>query len=215
MKALKVSDNQWGKIASDVIYLQSKINAEEPFDLTELVGSDYTQSVPLVDIEALLNDNYYKQDIATILYEKYPIEGQFYVDRDDKLKDQYEEPENIGIPPTRAVLVLNSYLTYLEQEIREDWLKTTFPYFYNLPQYYKADKVELENKIANFYADRPTQMGADALKVLQSPFLFMREGKYEVELRYQLPGGIKGSKAVIPFRNDLKFRPEESQGNIY
>ncbi len=205
---LKTSANQWGKIASDVIYLKSKIGQNEAFDLVELVGNSYTQDVPMVAIEANLNHRYYTQDIAPILYNKYPIEGKFYVDRDDNLKDEYETLENVGVPPKRALPILNSYLSYLENEIRQDWLKTTFPYYYNLPVYYKADMVELTNKVANFYANNPSSVGADALKVLQARYPFMRAGQYKVKLQYILPGGQKGTTATYNFKNELQFRPE-------
>ncbi len=207
IKSIRPSKNNWGKLASDLIYLTSRINANEPFDLAELTGNAFTEQ-PLVNIKATLSDSYFKEQVAPVVYNNYPLDGQFYLRRDDARKTGGQEPENIGIPPSGAIPVLSSYLVNLEQDIRHEMVSTTFPYMYNLPVYYKNDLLDLQGQVANQYVDKPNSINARALKILSAKYPFMREGNYEVELQYCFPDGSKGSKAIYKYRNNLKFNPE-------
>ncbi len=199
IKAMRVQQNNWIKRASDIIMLGSYVSATEPFDLVELEGSTYTAHQPLVTIEATLSDTYFNKDIGPFVYQGLPHDGKFGLSR---------EADSLGIPPVRAIPLVTSYLTYLEQEVRLDYLQTRFPYHYDLPYQYKTDLLDLRRQIANYHADNPGQLPAGARSVLEYEYPFMREGNYEVELQYVLPDGEPASKAIYKYRNNLKFNPE-------
>ncbi|MGV4424181.1 hypothetical protein, partial [Ornithobacterium rhinotracheale] len=46
----------WKHISSAVVSLQNTMNADEYFDIVELVGTKYTGNKPLIELSALMND---------------------------------------------------------------------------------------------------------------------------------------------------------------
>ncbi|WP_422091814.1 hypothetical protein [Tenacibaculum ovolyticum] len=197
INSINTSNYNWGKIYSDVIYLSNRIEAHEPFDTAELLGTKFTNNVSLVSIEASLDDTYFTKDINPPLYEKYPM-GRYKVKKRD---------ENVlGAPPKLALPILNTYLSNLEYEVNEKMLQTTFPFRYNLGLVYKEDWVDLRSQIVNDYADGLILNGSTILNFLDENYLFMRYGYYKTKLTYTLPGNIKGSSVVYKFKNSNNFR---------
>ncbi len=198
INSLKTKNYNWGVIYSDVIYLVNRVDSHEPFDLVDLLGSSFTGDIPLVSIEASLDDKYFTADINPPLYANYPLGNQY------SFKNRNEN--ELGAPPKYALPILTSYLNNLEHEINDNTLRTTFPFRYNLGLVYKSDWVDLQSQIVNDYVDGLIADNNPVLNFLDENYLFMRYGYYQTELKYMLPGGINGSSANYKFKNPNDFR---------
>lgn len=73
-------------------------------------------------------------------------------------------------------------------------------------EYIKQDFVDLRTQALRDYTDGKIDANHPAMRITEGEYLFMRYGKYEVILKYMLPGGIQGSQAKIDFKNPLKYR---------
>lgn len=178
--------------SSDVILLGSTTAAFDPFDIVELTGNNYSAGA-LVDVKATLEDSYYQNSIYPLIYQNYPINTNITItNRSTSL---------LGIPPAKAVPILNSYKVYTEQNIYESYRKTTFPYQYELSNVYKQDYRELQNKVVN------QLMGTPAINnyanLVNNIFPLMTSGNYKVELQYRFPDGTLGSKGYFQFYNPI------------
>lgn len=192
-------DYDWDIFSSDVIYLTNRIDDHEPFDLNELIGSDYTDNKPLVHIEATLNDNYFTIDLNPPLYGQYPLGGTYnFTNRDGSL---------LGTPaPKYALPIISTYLSNLEYEVNESTLRTTFPFRYNLGLAYKEDWVDLRSQIINDQTDGLIPSGNPVLNFLDESYLFMRYGFYNTNISYKLPGDLNGTSTTYKFKNPNNFR---------
>ena len=198
VNSLNTKDYNWGAIYSDVIYLTNSVNSHEPFDIPELIGSDYTNNIPLVSVEATLDDDYFVSDINPPLYAKYPLGGQYTF--------QHRDGAILGTPPKYALPILSSYINNLAYEVNENMLRTTFPFRYNLGMAYKEDWVDMQSHIVNDYVDGLISDTNPVLNFLDENYLFMRYGFYKTTLHYKLPGGIDGTSATYKFKNPNDFR---------
>lgn len=198
VNSLNTSDYNWGVIYSDVIYLTNRVKDHEPFDIAELIGTDYTGSEPLVSTIATLDNNYFKQDMNPPLYSNYPLGGVYSIINRDM--------EEYGIPPVKALPILSTYLTNLEYEVNETMLRTNFPYRYNLGLLYKQDWIDLQSQIVNDYINGLISNGNPVLDFLDEDYLFMRFGFYKIKLQYVLPGGVDRTSIEYKFKNPNKFR---------
>ncbi|RKF03601.1 hypothetical protein C8N26_1991 [Tenacibaculum lutimaris] len=197
INSINTKEYNWGKLYSDVIYLSNRIESHEPFDIVELLGTSYTDNVPLVTIEATLQDDYFEKDINPPLYAKYPLGGYRVKRRDES---------ELGAPPKYALPLLNTYVNNVEYEVNKNMLETTFPFRYNLGYVYKQDWIDIESQIVNDYSDGIINNGNLVLEFLDKNYLFMRYGEYKVKLFYTLPSGIKGTNTTYKFKNPNKFR---------
>jgi len=178
--------------------LTNRVDDHEPFDIMELLGTDYTDNIPLVSVKATLKDRYFTADINPPLYAQYPLGGQYVFDNRDG--------QTLGTPPKYALPIISTYLSNLKYEVNEKILRTTFPFRYNLGIIYKADWVDMQSQILNDYVDGLIPKGSSLLNFLDKDYLFMRYGFYKTTLRYKLPGGIDGTSATYKFKNPNKFR---------
>lgn len=160
----------------DVNYLAQRIQSQEPFDLVELVGNRYSGNKPLIYATALLNDTYYKQDIYPILYKEYPLNGTITVGRNIS---------KIGVPPKEAIEPISSYITKLEGG-NIGSANTVFPFKYNLPFYYNKDHYDLRNKLLKSGINYNNNTLYK--KLIGNKLPSIRDGKYETNLQYILPG---------------------------
>ena len=197
VKKIQVTNNNWGRIASDVIYLTPAIQNHEGFDLVELRGNKYSNGVPLILAESTLQDVYFVQDIDPIVYQKYSLNNKYTISRNS---DVY------GFRPKRALPISTSYITSLEHNVNLEWRALRFPYIYNLPDIYKMDYLDISNRVLNDYVNGLLSSNDPAMQILNSEFMFMRYGNYDVALSYILPGGIKGSSTVFKFKNPIEIR---------
>lgn len=198
VRAIKTTNQNWGKIYSDVIFLANQIRSDETFDVIELTGNEYTENKPLVQVEATLLDDYFQKDMKPPIYGQYPLSGKYRIKNRGEL--------DYGVPPKKAVPILAYYLSSAQNDVDHGWMKSNFPYFYNLPLTYKQDWVDLRSQILNDYVDGLIPSGSAAASFLGKDFYFMRYGKYTVDMQYVLPGGIKGSSYQYDFKNNNKFR---------
>ena len=197
VKSIKVKNNSWGRIASDVIYLTSAIREHEGFEALELQGNEYTDNKALVVAESELKDPYFKQDINPILYAKYPKGGPIALRRDIEI---------YGHVPKRALPLIGGYLESIHSRTRINWRKTTFPYRYNLTDLYSIDFSDVLHQVLNGVTSSSTPYGTNISSILSSEFKMMRYGDYTIRLQYVLPGGRKGSHSIFTYKNPLKDR---------
>lgn len=198
IKALNATQYQWGKVYSDVLYLSVKLKPYEGFELAELVGTKHTANTPLVTLMSTLTDDYFTKDMNPPMYAKYPLNNQYYfVNRD---------VSEYGSPPSKALRLMSSYLTSLEYDVDRTWRETTFPYYYDLPYFYKADLVDLKTQVSNDFADGKISNSHPAMSILDAKFYMMRSGKYPIKMQYVLPGGINGTQHTFNYKNPNNFR---------
>lgn len=197
VNSISTSNYNWGKIYSDVIYLTNRISNHEPFDLVELVGTEFTEHKALVSIEASLDDDYFTKDLNPPLYSKYPLGGKYIVNNRDAAI--------LGVPPKYDLPILSEYITNLEHDIKQDMVKTTFPYRYNLGLAYKADWVNIRSQIVNDQIEGLSS-NSPVLTFLDASYVFMRYGYYRTTLTYKMPGDITGTNTTYKFKNPNNFR---------
>jgi hypothetical protein len=176
-------------IYSDVNALHAEINASgEPFDVAELAGTDQTERKALVQPVASLTDEYYTKVIGPLLYNQYPMQG-FRVSRDTS---------EMGIPPARAVEVTSWCLSNAEAKSNNPLQTSRLPYRYNLPYYYKQDFISLQYQIVNHYKGAVPQT---LIPFVEKGFPAMKQGSYNVQFRYVLPGGKQTSVVGFDYKD--------------
>jgi hypothetical protein len=176
-------------IYTDVHALESVNNASEPFDMLELTGSTSTLNKPLVQVEAILEDNYFISEIQPLIYNGYPLENDLKLDRDTSI---------LGVPPTKAIETLAWYEDYLINNPTSFMLKEFLPYRYNLPFYYKLDFKDIRYKIVNKYVNtNNTLMSQKYNYIIKGEFPYIKQGPYKVKLSYVLPGGQLGTTSIF------------------
>ncbi len=196
IKQIKATDYFWGKVDSKVLFLTNGVQNYEGFDIVELVGSKYSEELPLVSVEADLKDDYFGKDIDPLIYQKYEPNKSITVSRDIT---------EYGFRPKKALPILTSYLTGLENDVYFNWRKSRFPYRYNLMEIYNIDYRDIYTKVNNAYIDGQLQEGDEALSILGRTLPYMRTGNYDVILQYVLPGNIKGTSSSYRFKNPIEF----------
>lgn len=167
----------------------------ELFDEAELTGNDYTAGEPLVSAEAMMDNDYYTKDIAPLVYNWYPLKGISITNRD---VNQY------GVPPSKAFPLYDGYLSYISGNTFNDFMTKIFPFVYELPYYYSKDYYELRTKAVNSF-DKGIDM-RPLLPLINSHFLFIRQGSNKTTLRYSLPGGKAGTTRQMDYINTLDWR---------
>ncbi|PAM94954.1 hypothetical protein B4N84_10660 [Flavobacterium sp. IR1] len=198
MNAIKTKAYNFGVLYSDVIYLSNTINSDEAFDLADLQGVSYADNKPLITAQSSLNDEYYKIDIHPYLYKDYPLNGMYHITQRDT--------EEYGVVPAKAITLNASYITSIENNVNHGWTKENFPFKYNLPLLYKQDWTDLNNQIIRDYFGGAAASLPIGKRFLNSTYLFMRSGSYDIKLKYKLPGGKKSSDFTYTFKNKNSFR---------
>ena len=182
-------------IYSDVHAIQTDVKKSERFSIEELEGSKYTKDEPLVIVEATLDDSYYKDRIYQLIYQRYPLEQEFTVNRD---------VNELGIPPKKGVDILTWYVPYLRERSTFSLLDSRMPYRYHLPYYYKKDFIDIQYKVVNKYLNNPNQYASQIQKynyIINGVFPAIRSGKYKVKMQYVLPGNILGTSTIFKYKN--------------
>lgn len=180
---------------TDIVTLTLKAQNYELFDAVELEGSSFSKGKALVEVEALLDDPYYKQDIAPLIYNNYPVKG---------LTITWRDVEQYGVPPRRAFTLYDGYLAFIKSNQYNAELSNRFPYIYAVPYIYSQDYFELKNKAVNAYVNN---VDVSLLKpLIESQFLFIRQGYYKSRFRYILPDGKKGTFKDLGYYNEIHWR---------
>jgi len=198
MSTINTQSYNFGVLYSDVIYLTNTISSQEAFDLAELQGVTYSDNKSLMIAKSKLNDEYYATDIFPYLYKDYPLNNSFSISNRDI--------NELGIIPAKAIPLNAYYMTSIENDVNQSWTKGNFPFKYNMPLLYKQDWVDLNNQIINAYVNGDTSVESIAKRFLNSNYLFMRYGNYEIVLKYSLPGEKQSTEFTYKFKNNNKFR---------
>ena len=175
-----------------VHFLQGSYEIDEPYDKAELYGTSFTGFKPLVSFEADLSDNrYYNQLAFPIIYDGYPLDGDITI--------KNRAPENLGVPPVRAVTIIQSpdNLELNQNDPQYQPMPSTQYYFYDLPNYMSYDFRDIQSQVANRYLSKTTTYPRME-KILWSQFPIMLKGDYKVNVRYTLPNqqNINSSKQL-------------------
>ncbi|WP_437395121.1 hypothetical protein [Flagellimonas lutimaris] len=204
MNALKVNNTityldgyQDSGAISNVARMSLIMDKFEPFSIEELVGTIYTQNKPLIKARALLNDEYYKQDIYPLVYDEYPLDGDLRVQRNESV---------LGIPPIKSIQLSSNYINYLQTDGENNFLKTYFPYRWHLPITYYSDFKDLQYQVSNRYLVDDLNNQAKLQKyehIMWGRFPFIRQEKYRVRFSYVLPDKNSGNSKTVIYKNSL------------
>jgi hypothetical protein len=182
------------KLDSDVLMFEYETVDMEPFDLAELVGSTQTEDKPLITLEAALDETFYTAKIRPLLYEDYPVQGIISITNRDV---------NIfGAPPARALPIMTTYLNQIENGNFSGLVTKRFPYYYNLPQIYKFDFIDLQSQVINRWLGNTSNPAY--LRFVSAAYPFITPGDYKINLKYNLPGGIQGTSSTFSYRNFIQ-----------
>jgi len=165
-------------IYSDVHALEAQVRDSEPFDIVELDGNTYTANQALIKVEAVLDDSYYINEIQPLVYQGYPLENQFTVNRN---------PNVLGVPPAKGVEKLTWYQSYLESRPSDPLLRSRLPFRYYLAYYYKQDFVDIQYKIVNTYLQDPQSFPnqiATYNYIINGTFPYLKPGNYKSKISY-------------------------------
>jgi hypothetical protein len=183
----------WMKVSSTIVNLMYELTVSEPFDVVELVGTEYTGGKPLITGTATLTDDYYKQYMYPVLYKNYPQAGVTLTNRD---------PLVYGVPPARAINLLTSYVTEIENGKYNGYSVKYFPFVYGLPQVYQEDFSNIQNQLVNRYLNSAQLSQFDAIVNGICPaFMY---GNYPVTFQYTTPDGTKGTAVDFNYFNSTK-----------
>lgn len=182
-------------IYSDVHKLKAEVTNTEPFDLIELAGNEYSNRKPLIQVEAILDDQYYQKEIYPLIYKDYPLQSRFTVDRDIS---------ELGLPPKKGMDQLTWYQTYLEHNPNSKYLRERLPHSYNLPIHYKSDFIDIQYKVVNAYLGNPENYSSEITRyshIINGVFPYIKPGTYNSTYRYALPGGVFGTQSNFMYIN--------------
>lgn len=191
INSLNLKDGVAENVSTDVVRLLADVGDYEGFEVAELTGTGYSGYSPLVNVEAVMEDAYYTSDINPLLYSRYPI--------DDEIRISKRNTDEFGLVPSRAFIVMPSYLAEAGTGEVKSWFKTRLPYLYDLPLIYKLDYLDLQYQVVNkyLYSDQRQQFEY----LINGHFPFIRRGTYKVKYQYVLPDGTRTSNAVFDYRN--------------
>lgn len=141
LSALQLVQPIVGRVASDVIDLEAKVNNYEGFDPVEIAGNDITSHVPLISAEVVLSDNaFYNNTIKPLI--NYPTFFNITLSRDLSL---------LGAEPVRAMDVSSYYYNASLGSAYNTILFNRLPFIYGVDKIYNQDFNELRTKIVNTY----------------------------------------------------------------
>ncbi|AWX43041.1 hypothetical protein HME9304_00028 [Flagellimonas maritima] len=169
----------------------------EPFSTVELVGSAFTQDKPLIDVSAVLNDQYYIKDIYPLVYEEYPLDNNLRVQRNASI---------LGMPPKKSIQLSSNYVNYVLADVENNFVKTYFPYRWHLPIAFYTDFKDLQYQVTNRYMRNgiTNQAKYDTYEyIIFGRFPFMRKENYRVRFSYVLPNKTSGNSENINYKNSL------------
>jgi hypothetical protein len=168
-------------ISNEVRTLFLDINAgTERFGEVELLGNDYSGGSSLIVAEATLEDTYYQNEMAPMLYNWYPKYNSISITN--------RNTNATGVPPVRGFGIENRYFERNEN---------VFPLTYQLPYFYNQDYYELRSKVANSYnTERDLQTLS---RLMYSLFPALHPENYGTRVTYHLPNGDTGSETTINY----------------
>lgn len=165
--------------------LMSFISGPEYFDATEISGSARSLNLPLIQLEAVLqNNDYYNNSIYPLVYANYPIDGN--------IKVNWRNTAVLGLPPAKAM--------YVYQEPADLLLSPTdiaggtatvsasrAAYTFDLPYYMEKDFKEIQAQVVNRYIQQTT-VSERVHQIMFNSYPAVRPGQFRYVLKYVLPG---------------------------
>ncbi|MCF6402642.1 hypothetical protein L3C95_11170 [Chitinophaga filiformis] len=194
MQSLRLKDGIGETVSTDVVRLLADVGDYEGFEVVEMTGNNYTGYKPMVNVEAVMDDAYFTSDINPLLYANYPINNEIFIKK--------RNTDEFGVAPSKAFILMPTYLAEASTGKVTSWIKTRLPYLYNLPDVYNLDFVELQNKVVNRFMG--TEDAPKYAYLINGHFPFIRYGAYKVKYQYVLPDGTKTSSAVFNYHNPFK-----------
>ena len=183
------------KLASDILMFEYETLNMEPFESADLIGTKQTNNIPLISASAASDDYYYTNKIYPLIYQDYPVQGQI------RLKNRNEA--DLGVPPAKALPVMTQYLSQLEAGNYNGFVTIRFPYWYNLPQAYKGDFIDLQNQVINTFMQN-NSANAAYRRFVNGQFPFISPGAYRIILQYVMPGDVKGTSSTFEYQNFIQ-----------
>jgi len=191
VRSLSITDYITDIITEDVHSIHLQLEKYENFEISEVLGSEFTGGIPMVSGEAVLNDKYYKNYIFPITYDGYPIDG-IEVDRD---------PQILGVPPVKSMTIPNWYEFYLINQPSNVYITNRYPLIYDLVSVYRADFMHTKLNLKLRYEENENieyfNMYKHILNTTRFPAL--QKEKYDTKLIFRTPGNIHTSSAPMRF----------------
>ncbi|WP_461643838.1 hypothetical protein [Labilibaculum euxinus] len=172
-------------------------NSPEVFGKNELKGGDDYK--PLIQLEAQQNNPWFKNGLNPLMYGEYPLAGKYTLD--------WRKPDVLGTPPVFAVgisqditnpLITETNYTGEDPQVRTQYFNLN----YNIAAVAYGDFKDFRDKVAKVSL---TPQKENLSNLLNKHFPFQTGGKYEVIIRYVLPGINKetySNKLVVPYLMD-------------
>ncbi|MDR1951397.1 MAG: hypothetical protein LBP96_04110, partial [Bacteroidales bacterium] len=162
----------------DPEYLFANYNSSEKFEEMELFGSVYTQGVPLVKVEAILDaqNSYFFNHINPLIYQFYDYNG---------LVNLHRNSGQSTLP------------TWAMAPLRLSASSKMFPWTYDLPLIYKNDLQQIQVQLSDQHA-----RGKDVsnyISILTKLLPLPVPGAYRFSLQYSLPCGKLGTSSNLTF----------------
>ncbi|SFE58691.1 hypothetical protein SAMN05518672_10819 [Chitinophaga sp. CF118] len=194
MQSLRLKDGIGETVSTDVVRLLADVGDYEGFEVVEMTGNNYTGYKPMVNVEAVMDDAYFTNDINPLLYANYPINNEIFINK--------RNTDEFGVTPSKAFILMPTYLAEASTGKVTSWIKTRLPYLYDLPQVYSLDFNELQYKVVNRFMG--TEEAPKYAYLINGHFPFIRYGAYKVKYQYVLPDGTKTSSAIFNYHNPFK-----------
>ncbi|TQO39254.1 hypothetical protein GQ41_3926 [Arenibacter algicola] len=191
VRSLTVTNFITDIVTEDVHSIHLQLEKYENFEISEVLGSEYTGGIPMIFGEAVLNDKYYKNDIYPITYKGYPIDG-IYFDRN---------PEILGVPPVKAMTIPNWYEFYLMNQPHNVYITNRYPLIYDLPSVYRADFIHTKLNLKSRYEENENVEYFNKYKhiITTTRFPVLKKETYDTKLIFRSPGNIHTSSAPMRF----------------
>jgi hypothetical protein len=181
--AVKLSQTFRLSVEANIFQLGAYMVGQELFDNFEISGGENYK--PLVQYEAGLEQNDWFNNYAKpIIYEGYPLLGKFTItSRDINL---------LGLLPTKSVFVDEyDYNPVVTKENLGISFEPPSPYSYivydlMVPMY--SDYRDIQRHVAGYITNNPDKINARFERILINRMPMYRYGKYNVKLKYVIPG---------------------------
>jgi hypothetical protein len=159
-----------------------------------------TEIIPLIQFEAVLTDNYFKNIISPLIYNQYNSQST--------LKVSWRDPSfDIGYPPKKALYIRQIPFdkTLTESEIAGGYslgTATEGAFVYNLIWFYAQDFLDLQQQAATQWYQGNRKSWYQTL--ISSSFPIVTSGTYPFDIKYVVPGRNKVSSSYrVNITNNL------------
>lgn len=173
-------------VAPQVDRLGLTVETSEIFDKADLLGT--AAAKPLVQIEARLTDSrWYRRDIYPLVYKNYPYNHHLSIG--------WRNTATIGTPPVYGASLLQDVDQKMLEvgEIRSGQamnMPSNAAFVYNIPYYAERDLRDLQNQAA-YRLTQGLTLTPEEKSLMQGQFSRIPYGKYDVTVKYILPGSIE------------------------